>query len=205
MGTVYPALGAKPEPTAARSHPLKLLRGAALITALAMLTGCVVVRSWRGEKGADVSQVQPGAKRAVAETALGLPLEEWVSQAGIRYALYEYNAGIPPHPGDAVTAALLDVVTFGIFEFITYKNTGWRHPGEYDRRRAKIVIAYDARAVILGIFGEADELPPDGRSGPYQWPRLGEARNSKRAFAVANPSPPAPRRAPRSRPQRRHT
>jgi hypothetical protein len=151
---------------------VRLLRGAALITALAMLTGCVVVRSWRGEKGADVSQVQPGAKRAVAETVLGLPLEEWVSQTGIRYALYEYNAGIPPHPGDAATAALLDLVTFGIFEIITYKSTGWRHPGEYDRRRAKIVIAYDARQVVLGIFGEADELPPNGRSGPYQWPRV---------------------------------
>jgi hypothetical protein len=162
---------------------VRLLRGVALIAALAMLTGCVVVRSLRGEKGADVSQVQPGAKRAVAETVLGRPLEEWVSQTGVRYALYEYNAGIPSHPEDAATAALLDVVTFGIFEVITYKNTGWRHPGEYDRRRAKIVIAYDARTLILGIFGEADELPPDGRSGPYRWPRVsGPDRDSPLAY-----------------------
>jgi hypothetical protein len=47
-------------------------------------------------------------------------------------------------------ATLLDVVTLGIFEIITYKNHGWRHPGEYDRRRPKIVITYDPRDVILG-------------------------------------------------------
>jgi hypothetical protein len=151
---------------------VRLLRGATLLAALVMLTGCVVVRSLRGEKGADFSHVQPGVKRAVAETALGLPLNEWVSMTNVRCALYEYNAGIPSHPGDAGTAALLDVVTFGIFEIITYKNHGWRHPGEYDRRRPKVVIAYDGRDVILGIFGENDAIPADGRSGPYGWPRL---------------------------------
>ena len=164
-------------------RPGRLLRGTATIAALAMLTGCVVVRSWRGEKGADVSNIQPGVRRSDAEKVLGLPQQEAVSPAGIRYALYEYNAGIPPHYGDAATAALLDVVTLGVFEVITYKNNGWRHPGEYDRRRPKIVIAYDARAVILGIFDEADELPPDGRSGPYRWPRLSSLdRDSRLAY-----------------------
>jgi hypothetical protein len=143
-----------------------------LIAAFAMLTGCVVVRSLRGEKGPDFSQLQPGVKRAVVEAALGQPLNEWVSPTDVRYALYDYNAGIPSHPGDAATAALLDVVTFGIFEIITYKNSGWRHPGEYDRRRPKVVIAYDARDVILGIFDEGAELPEDGRSGLYRWPRV---------------------------------
>jgi hypothetical protein len=140
-----------------------------MIAALAMLAGCVVVRSWRGEKGADVSHIQPGAKRSEAETALGLPAREWVSPTGIRCALYEYNAGIPPHHGDAIVAAILDVVTFGIFEVIAFKRDQGRHPGEYDRRRSKVVISYDAREIILGIFDESGELPPEGRSGPYRW------------------------------------
>jgi hypothetical protein len=160
----------------------RFLRGAALISALAMLTGCVVVRSLRGEKGPDFSSIQPGAKRSVVETALGSPLQEWVSPTNIRCALHEYNAGIPSHPGDAGTAALLDVVTFGIFEIITYKNNGWRHPGEYDRRRPKVVITYDPRDVILGIFDEGAELPPDGRSGPYRWPRV-SSRDRDSPFA----------------------
>ncbi len=150
----------------------RLLHGAALVTALAMLTGCVVVRSVRGEKGADFSHVQPGLKRAVVETALGQPLNEGVSPTNVRYAVYEYNAGIPSHPGDAAAAALLDIVTLGVFEFITYKNSGWRHPGEYDRRRPKVVITYDPRDVILGIFDEGAEVPEDGRSEPYRWPRV---------------------------------
>jgi hypothetical protein len=150
----------------------EVLRGAALVAALAVLTGCVVVRSLRGEKGPDFSAIQPGVKRSVVETALGQPLDEGVSSTSVRYAVYEYNAGIPSHPGDAGVATLLDVVTLGIFEIITYKNHGWRHPGEYDRRKPKIVITYDSRDVILGIFDEGAELPEDGRSGPYRWPRV---------------------------------
>jgi hypothetical protein len=152
-----------------------LLRGAAMVAALAILTGCVVVRSLRGEKGPDFSHIQPGVKRSVVETALGAPLQEWVSPTNIRCALHDYNAGIPSHPGDAGVATLLDVVTLGIFEIITYKNHGWRHPGEYDRRRPKIVITYDPRDVILGIFDEGAELSEDGRSGPYRWPRVSSA------------------------------
>jgi len=149
-----------------------LLRGAAMVSALALLAGCVVVRSLRGEKGPDFSAIQPGVNRSVVETALGQPLDEGVSSTNVRYALHEYNAGIPSHPGDAGVATLLDVVTLGIFEIITYKNHGWRHPGEYDRRKPKIVITYDPRDVVLGIFDEGAELSEDGRSGPYRWPRV---------------------------------
>jgi hypothetical protein len=160
-----------------------VLRGAALVAALAVLTGCVVVRSLRGEKGPDFSAIQPGVKRSVVETALGQPLDEGVSSTSVRYAVYEYNAGIPSHPGDAGVATLLDVVTLGIFEIITYKNHGWRHPGEYDRRRPKIVITYDPRDVILGIFDEGAELPEDGQSGPYRWPRVSSAARRDSLFA----------------------
>lgn len=156
-------------------RPGRLLGGAAIFATLAMLTGCVVVRSWRGEKGADVDNIQPGVKRADAEKVLGPPQQEGVSASGVRYALYEYNAGIPPHYGDAVTAALLDVVTLGIFEIIAQQNRHAQHPGAYDRRTPRVVIAYDARDVILGIFEASAELPPDGRSGPYRWPRVSGA------------------------------
>ena len=166
-----------------RGRRARLLRGAALMTTLAMLTGCVVVRSLRGEKGPDFSHVQPGVKRSVVETTLGAPLQEWVSPTNIRCALHDYNAGIPSHPGDAGVATLLDVVTLGIFEIITYKNHGWRHPGEYDRRRPKIVITYDPRDVILGIFDEGAELPEDGQSGPYRWPRVSSAARRDSLFA----------------------
>src|SRR5262245_22096340 len=119
-----------------------------------MLTGCVVVRSGLGEPGVDAGAVQPGARRADVEALLGPPRNEWVSPTGVRCAQYEHNAGIPPHYGDAMTAAILDVVTFGVFELIAYERTQGRHPGEYDRRRPKVVVTYDDRDVVLGIFGE---------------------------------------------------
>jgi hypothetical protein len=140
-----------------------------MLVALTMLAGCVVVRSILGEKGAEVGHIQPGTKRSAAEAVLGAPAEEWVSPAGVRYALYEYNAGIPPHYGDAMVAVALDVVSFGVFEIIAYNRTQGRHPGEYDRRKGKVVISYDAYQVILGIFDESAEPPLDGKSGPYRW------------------------------------
>ena len=36
----------------------------------------------------------------------------------------------------------------------------------------RIVTSYDDRAVVLGVFDEFDELPPDGRSGPRLWKRV---------------------------------
>lgn len=103
-------------------------------------TGCYPMKLAKGDKGVDVTSIQPGVTRMKAETALGPPMRRWVSTS-IRHATYEYKLGLVPYHlpiGD-----------------------------QYIRDR--IVLSYDDRDVILGIFNEFDDLPPNGRSGPHRW------------------------------------
>ena len=127
-------------------------------------TGCFAVKLAKGEKGADVTEVQPGATRANAEAILGHPVRKWTSSTGIRYVTYYYDAGRPPNMPEAEAAVMMDLKTAGIFEFVVAVNES--KPWNITER---VVISYDDRAVALGIFDEFDELPPDGRSGSRRW------------------------------------
>jgi len=131
-------------------------------------TGCVAVKLAKGDKGTDVTGIQPGVTRANAEAILGPPVREWTSSTGIRYTTYHYDAGLPPNMPDAAAAGILDLITVGIFEFVVAINA---KPGILDHHTDVVVISNDDRAVVLGIFDEFDELPPDGRSGPRRWKR----------------------------------
>ena len=132
-------------------------------------TGCFAVKLAKGEKGADVTAIQPGVTRANAEAILGPPVREWTSSSRIRYTTYYYDAGRPPNMSDAVAVGILDLVTVGIFEFVVAINEATQPLDHITYGR--IVISYDNRDVVLGIFDEFDELPPDGRSGPRRWKR----------------------------------
>ena len=103
-------------------------------------TGCYSMELAKGDRGVDVTSIQPGVTRMKAETALGHPVQSWVS-TGIRYATYEYHLDLVP----------------------------WNRRRGDRSIRDRIVLSYDDRAVILGIFDEFDELPPDGRSGIRRW------------------------------------
>jgi len=129
-------------------------------------TGCLAVKMAKGEKGADVTAIQPGVTRATAEAILGPLVREWTSSSGIRYRTYSYDAGRPPNMTEAVAAVILDLVFFCMFELQAAING---EPPPFDHLTDRIVTSYDDRAVVLGIFDEFDELPPDGRSGPRRW------------------------------------
>lgn len=130
-------------------------------------TGCFAVKLAKGEKGANVTGIQPGVTRANAEAILGPPVREWTSSSRIRYSTYSYDAGRPPNMPDAVGVVIMDLITGGIFEFVVAVNEP--KPWILDHITDRIVTSYDDRAVVLGVFDEFDELPPDGRSGPRRW------------------------------------
>jgi hypothetical protein len=69
----------------------------------------------------------------------------------------------------------MDVMTLGMPEVIwVLPESMGKSPKPYmdaQRTSARVVISYDDRDLILGIFDEFEELPPDGRSGPRQWQR----------------------------------
>ena len=132
-------------------------------------TGCFAVKFAKGEKGIDVTGIQPGVTRANAEAILRPPVREWTSSTGIRYTTYYYDAGRPPNMPKAVGVVIMDLISAGIFELVVAINEP--KPWTLDHITGRTVISYDDRAVVLGIFDEFDELPPDGRSGPRRWKR----------------------------------
>jgi hypothetical protein len=125
------------------------------------------------EKGVDASAVQPGASRAQAEAILGNAVKEWRSASGVRCGIYHYEAGRRADWDRAYGRAIINLATLGfadLFELIP------NHPQfkfyEANRKRrtvVPIVVSFDVKEMILGIFDEFDELPPDGRSVPRNW------------------------------------
>jgi len=162
----------------ARVRASRLFASLLLIVVASLGAGCTVVRSARGgDGGKDPTPIQPGTTRAAAEVITGSPLREWTSTAGLRYRLYQYDAGCPPNLLDAAGGLFADVLTFGLLELFDAVHR-WRYGTglavlacSLGRNDERVVLAYDDRDVVIGIFDELDELPADGRSGPRTWPR----------------------------------
>ncbi len=134
-----------------------------IVAAMWLAAGCSAAMLATGEKGVNVSAIQPGQTRDLAAMLLGATKREWVSVTGIRYRAYEYDTGRPRDIIRAFPVAMLSYLTIGIAEFFLIPAI------EKERTSARVVLSYDDREVILGIFDEFDDLPPDGKSGPRQW------------------------------------
>ncbi len=143
-----------------------------IIIIVIVLTGCTVADYAAGEKGVDVSNVQPGITRAEVEAVLGEPVRSWTSSTGVFYCTYEYDSGRPPIPSEVAAHLFMDIATLGFWELIwpSIKQEtpkGYDEPYDYDdkyRTTDTVLISYDNQDIIIGVFGEFDELPPDGRS-----------------------------------------
>ena len=131
--------------------------------------GCYATKVWKGDKGVDVTTLQPSTTRANAETILGSPVRSWTSPTSIRYATYEYYAGTPPNPWGGVLWVLLDIGSLGVIE-IGYALNMVHYPEPWDPMIwDRVVLSYGDHDAILGIFDEFDDLPLDGRSGQRKW------------------------------------
>jgi hypothetical protein len=158
-----------------------LLRLPALLSILALASicaRCTVAQLASGEKGIDVTKIQPGLTRSEAEAVLGPSIKKWKSPSGVTYRIYQYDSGRPPNVSDAAGAALMDIMTLGLLEvFMALQQSMgqsqilWKDYMDKQRTTGRVVISYDDQDVILGVFDEFEELPTDGRSGPKQWKR----------------------------------
>jgi hypothetical protein len=128
-----------------------------LIAVLSILAGCTVIKTAAGKKGTDVSRIEAGAPRVDVESALGSPIREWRSEAGVFFRIYEYDLGCKPAVGDAFAMLFMDVATAGLWEIFMFDL-------ECDHAFNRVVISYDIEDRMLGAFREFDPLPPGGRS-----------------------------------------
>jgi hypothetical protein len=123
------------------------------------IAGCSIIRTAQTEPGANLERVQPGISRAELEGILGEPIRSWRSSLGVMYCLYEYDSGRPGSGTEAAAALLANLMTMGLFELIALIEP----EAFYAHHRGRIIISFDENNMVLGAFGEFDELPPDGR------------------------------------------
>jgi hypothetical protein len=137
------------------------LRTGLLVGLIAGLAGCSVADSMSGEPGVDVSLVTPGATHATVESKLGSPVRSWVSEHGVGYSLYQFDIGVPPNAWTTAANVVMDIATAGFWE------VAWEteeHLKQSDRKSGRVLVSFDEKGVVLGLFDEFDVLPADGRS-----------------------------------------
>ena len=129
-------------------------------------TGCAVTQTAKGTPGTDLGDIRVGAARTDIEARLGVPVREWTTPAGVHYALYRFDRGVPGSASDAAAIGVLDVISLGLWE-VFWQVDPPRQKGDDPRRIGNIAVAYDAASTALGVFidvGVLDELPADGRA-----------------------------------------
>jgi hypothetical protein len=145
-----------------RNRSLSGFTACLLLSALLLLCSCMVATVYNGRPGLDVSHVKSGMSKAEVEQVLGPSIREWVTSAGIVYRVYDYDAGVPPKPGDAAAVALVDVICLGFSELIFAFKPLPQFP-----KREQMAVSYDSNGMVIGVynhFGEFDALPADGRA-----------------------------------------
>lgn len=126
------------------------------------LAACSAVELAEGKKGIDVSPFRPGASRVEVETIVGSAIREWVSEEGIRFALYEFDKGIPGSGAGAAAMVLMDIAMLGVWELFWLGVEDEAKHGPHVMGR--VLVSYDRNDIVLGLFNEFDKLPSDGRS-----------------------------------------
>ena len=126
-----------------------------------LVAGCSVADSVNGVPGVDTSTIAPGVMRTEVESRLGAPVRSWVSEHGVRYSLYQFSIGVPPNGAATAAMVIMDVATAGIWEIFWAANEDLR---QADRKSGRVVVSFDDKDVVLGLFDEFDMLPTDGRS-----------------------------------------
>ena len=147
---------------------LRVLRAIAMavtIMPICLIESCSVAGALSGKPGLDIADLKPGMARSTVEARLGVPLREWTTASGARYALYRYDAGVASSAAVAAGHVVLNIATAGVWEgFVAYETSQGRNLEA--PRMALLAVAYDPAGYALGVFvdiGELDPLPNDGR------------------------------------------
>ena len=96
----------------------ELLRLACCVMALTMTSGCAVGMAMSGATNQDASILFPGAPRDVVIAKVGAPETSEVDEQGNRADSFLITKGNESSPGRAGMHAVLDLLTFFLWEFI---------------------------------------------------------------------------------------
>ena len=140
---------------------MRLARCTSVVVALAlgssmpMMSGCAVGMAMSGKENIDTSIMFPGSPRQVVIAKAGPP-EISTNEGGKRVDTYFVVKGNQPSVARAVVHALLDLLTFFLWEFI---GTAWEF-GAGQSEKSRYVLTYDKEdriedvRVIKGVAGQ---------------------------------------------------
>ncbi len=83
-----------------------------------VISGCSVGMAMSGKEAPNLGMVQVGATRGEIELTIGSPFKTVTLKNGNRMDVYEYEIGNAPSAGRAAGHAVMDLLTFGLWEII---------------------------------------------------------------------------------------
>jgi len=83
-----------------------------------IVSGCSVGMAMSGKKEPNLGMVKQGASRGEVELTLGSPTKTVTLEDGNRMDVYEYEIGNEKSPGRAAGHAVMDLLTFGLWEIV---------------------------------------------------------------------------------------
>ena len=132
------------------------------------LGGCSAIY-YLGEEGTNLTDIKADATVSQVDAKLGPPIREWKNERAVTFRLYSYDAGTPADYPKSLTMGLIGLGTMGVTEllFALEKPTPHNRLNAFYRPRvrlwARMIVAFDANGVMIGLFQEFDYLPPAGR------------------------------------------
>ena len=111
----------------------------ALGSSMPMMSGCAVGMAMSGKENIDTSIMYPGAPRQVVIAKAGPPEISTTNDAGKRVDTYFVIKGNQPSVARAAVHALLDLLTFFLWELI---GTAWEF-GAGQSEKSRYVLTYD--------------------------------------------------------------
>jgi len=119
-----------------------------------LLTGCSVFMAATPREAPDLSRVRKGASRADIESVLGKPIS-FIRKRGGDVATYQFISGDKKNYGRAAAYAVIDVLTLGASEFVTF-------PIEALQGNRHVVrVIYTPSGKAMGVLEEVHEAPVD--------------------------------------------
>ena len=130
-----------------RTRCTSVLVSLVLSSSMPMMSGCAVGMAMSGRENIDTSIMFPGSPRQVVIAKAGPPETSTTNEKGQRVDTYLVTKGNEPSIGRAAFHAILDLVTFFIWEFI---GTAWEF-GAGRSHTDRYIITYNADDKIEDI------------------------------------------------------
>ncbi len=114
---------------------------------LGLLSGCSVGMAMNGKATPDLGVVKKNATRGEVELQLGTPVKVSTMKNGHVLNVYEYEVGNDPSAGRAVGHAVMDLLTFGVWEVIGTPIEGFQGDNH------QVQVEYDEDDNIVNVRG----------------------------------------------------